>query len=47
MKIRPVGVDFFPYGRTDMTKLIVDFRSVANPPNVGVRYSEEVWWVAE
>jgi hypothetical protein len=37
MKIRPGGVDFFHADRqtdrqTDMTKLIVDFRSFANAP---------------
>jgi len=41
MKIRPVGAEFFPYGRTDgradgqtdMTELIVAFRSFAKAPN--------------
>jgi len=33
MKIRPVGADLFhPVGRSDMTKLIVAFRSSENAP---------------
>jgi len=37
MKIRPVGVELFHAGgrtdrRTDMTKLIVAFRNLANAP---------------
>ena len=33
MKIRPVGAELFHAdGRTDMTKLIVDFRNFANAP---------------
>jgi len=48
MKIRPVRTEFFHEdGRTDMAKPIVDFRSVASPPNVVVRYSVKVWRVAE
>ena len=38
MKIRPVGAVFFHTdGRTDMTKLIVAFRSFANAPRQEVR----------
>ena len=33
MKIRPVGAGFHSDGLTDMTKLIVAFRNLANPPN--------------
>jgi len=34
MKIRPVGTELFHGdGRTDMTKLTVAFRNVANTPN--------------
>ena len=29
MKIRPVGAELLPYGRTDMTKLTVAFRNFA------------------
>jgi len=32
MKIRPVGAEFFPCGRTDMRKPTVAFRNVANAP---------------
>jgi hypothetical protein len=33
MKIRPVGAELlYPDGQTDMTKLIVAFRSFANAP---------------
>ena len=32
MKIRPVGAEFHTDGRTDMTRLIVDFRKFANAP---------------
>ena len=35
MKIRPVGAEFHVDGRSDMTKLIFDFRSFANAPNNG------------
>jgi hypothetical protein len=35
MKIRPVGAELFHAGgRTDMTNLIVAFRSFANAPNM-------------
>jgi len=33
MKIHPVEAEFFPCGRTDMTKLIVAFRDFASAPN--------------
>ena len=32
MKIRPVGAEFHADGQTDMTKLIVAFRSFASAP---------------
>jgi len=32
MKIYPVGSRAVPYGRTDMTKLIVAFRNFSNSP---------------
>jgi len=35
MKIRPVGAKFHADGQSDMTKLIVAFRSFANAPNNG------------
>jgi hypothetical protein len=43
IKIRPVGVELFhAHGQTDMTKLIVDFRSYANASNKLVD-SENIW----
>ena len=30
MNIRPMGAEFLPCGRTDMTKLIAPFRNFAN-----------------
>jgi len=37
MKFRPVGPEFFHAdGRTDMTKLTVDFRNSANSPKRAV-----------
>jgi len=35
MKICQVGAEFVLFGRTDMTKLIVAFRSFANAPKIG------------
>jgi len=40
MKIRPVGAELFRAdGRTDMTKLIVAFRSFANAPKNQIKRS--------
>jgi len=41
MKIRPLGIKLFhAYRRTNMTKLIVDFRNFANAPK---RLHWKVW----
>jgi hypothetical protein len=34
MEIRQVEPSWHPYGRTEMTKLIVAFRHFANPPKI-------------
>ena len=44
MKIRPVGAEFF-HAETDVTKLIVAFRSFSNAPKKGIGDSKFIWGV--